>query len=89
MLLTRQDERTVRALRNLRGGSSDFNEFLAWLEHSLAELDSRNRTTIPEALLRQQQGAAQVIAELVDAVQGKQQSQAIERVRQRPTGGLA
>lgn len=85
-MLSAPDERTVRALRNLRG-SQDFDEFKAWLEHSLNELQTRARTTLPEPLLRQQQGAAQVIAELVDYAQGKQ-VRAIERVRPTPGPGL-
>lgn len=45
---------------------------MVWLEHSLVELDRAKRMTIPADLLRQQQGAAQAVAELIAYAQGKQ-----------------
>jgi hypothetical protein len=68
-MLKRPDDRTVRALKAMRA-DADFNEFLAWLEHSLNELDRAKRATMDGVLLRQQQGGAQVIAEIVDYARG-------------------
>lgn len=63
-MLKQPDERTKAAFRRLRS-DTDFIQILDWLEHSIAELDQTKRMTIPEPLLRQQQGACQAVAEIV------------------------
>jgi len=65
MMLTRPDDRTKAALQRLRF-DADFVFIVEWLGHSLAELDQTKRLTIDSVLLRQQQGAAQTLAELVE-----------------------
>ena len=70
-MLTKPDERTLKALMRLRP-DADFHEFLAWIEYSLAELDRHNRSTVDGVQLRQQQGAAMALSEIVARAQGKQ-----------------
>jgi hypothetical protein len=72
MLLSRPDDRTKAALARLRG-DSDFHEILAWLQGALFNLDQQKRVTSDGVLLRQQQGAAQAIAELVDHANGNKE----------------
>lgn len=69
-MLERADDRVLQAFRRLQG-DSDFQDLIAWLEASLRALDKRSRSTVDEAALRQQQGAAQVLAEIVERSQGK------------------
>ena len=69
MFLQRPDDRTKRALARLRM-DSDFQEIMAWLQHSLNELDRVKRITSDGVLLRQQQGASTAIAELSEYVSG-------------------
>ena len=83
-MLKRPDERTKAALRHL-SLDSDFHEVIAWLQISLAEMDQAKRITSDGVLLRQQQGAAQAIAELVAYAEGRNEK-AIAAV---PTAGLA
>lgn len=44
---------------------------MGWLEYSLHELDQTKRLTTDGVQLRMQQGAAQAIAEIVEAVRGR------------------
>lgn len=64
-MLRRPDLRTQEALKRLRT-DPDFAEIRAWLTVSLADIDQKMRSTGDAVLLRQQQGAAQVIAEAVE-----------------------
>jgi hypothetical protein len=62
--LKRPDERTLAALKRLRG-DTDSIEVMAWLQTALAELDERNRTLTDPVLLHQGQGAAQVLSAIL------------------------
>lgn len=85
-MLTRPDEKTKAALLRLMRGNADFMEVLVWLEYSVNELDRIKRTTTDSVLLRQQQGAAQAIAEVVDTARGKTKAIAATP-RQHPQAG--
>jgi hypothetical protein len=69
-MLSRPDERTIQALKRLRL-DSDFQEILAWLEHSLVELDHKNRGMMDAVVMRQTQGAAQVLDAIISRATGK------------------
>lgn len=75
-MLRRPDDRTTQALRRLRV-DADFHEFMAWIEHSLNELDHASRSTMDAVTLRQQQGASQALAEIVARAQGRDPARAI------------
>jgi len=72
MLISRPDDRTKAALARLRN-DGDFQEFLAWLQGALFDLDRQKRFTSDGVLLRHQQGAAQAIAELVEHAHGNKE----------------
>jgi len=72
MLISRPDDRTKAALARLRS-DGDFQEFLAWLQGALFDLDRQKRVTSDGVLLRHQQGGAQAIAELVDYAHGSKE----------------
>ncbi|MDH4172169.1 MAG: hypothetical protein OEW90_00890 [Betaproteobacteria bacterium] len=70
------DARVVKALARLRG-DPDFMQVLAWLEHSVQELDRAKRVTADAVVLRMQQGAAKAVAEFVDHGNGVNKATAI------------
>jgi hypothetical protein len=69
-------ERVQKAFSRLRG-DADFMQVLAWLEHSLNELDRAKRVTTDGILLRMQQGAAKSVAEIVNHANGVTRATAI------------
>lgn len=77
-MLARPDERTQQALKRL-SGDPDGQAIIAWLEHSLRELDRANRATMDSVVLRQTQGAAFLLAEIVDRASGSYQAGAVVR----------
>lgn len=60
-----------QALNRLRS-DRDFQELVAYVEHSLAELDAAARVQMDAVILRQQQGAAMALAEFIERAQGKE-----------------
>lgn len=72
--LQKPDDLTVAALRRLSAGNSDFERAYTWLAQSVAALDELNRTTMDAVQLRQNQGAAAVLAEFLDEVAGREAS---------------
>lgn len=83
MMISRPDDRTKAAFARLRG-DSDFQEVLAWLQGALFDLDQRKRSTSDGVLLRQQQGAALAIAELVEYAHGSKERAIAFAERQSP-----
>lgn len=64
------DEVTAAAIKRLRS-DSDFEHVTDWLSRALQEQDQANRPMIDSVALRQGQGAAVVLAQLIDAFTGK------------------
>jgi hypothetical protein len=85
-MLAPPDDRTNEALRRL-APDSDFQEFMAWIVHSLHEIDRVSRSTMDGAVLRQQQGGAQALAEIVERVAGRAKARAI--VAAKPHSGMS
>lgn len=67
-MLLKHDPEVDQTLRRLRH-TPDFQQFLAWVEHQRNEIADRCVYTTEEPRLRQFQGAAQVLRELVHAMQ--------------------
>jgi hypothetical protein len=64
----------IAALSSLEG-TPDFEAFVDWLEDSLADLMNDNCRTKDEVLVRWQQGACQVLNELVMKARSARQVQ--------------
>lgn len=76
--LLKPDDRTQAALKRSRP-DADFQEISAWLEASLNALDKTKRSTMDAVLLRHQQGAALLLAEIVEHVYGRPPQRALSR----------
>jgi hypothetical protein len=63
-MLNKPDQRVLSALAALED-DHNFSAVLEWMEGSLSELDAATRTTKDEVLTRWNQGAAQVLADLI------------------------
>lgn len=81
--LDRPDDLAAAALRRLAKGNPDFERVFHWLGQSLATLDERNRLTVDGVLLRQNQGAAAVLAEFLDAAVGREAASAAQALNTR------
>jgi hypothetical protein len=67
-------DRAFAALRS----DPDFLTILAFIEHSVSELDRSNRAQNDDVTLRQQQGAAQALAEFVERARGVNRARATD-----------
>ena len=67
------EQKTVDAAMRV-GRDRDGMEFLAFLEYSVHELDQANRLEKDPVLMRQRQGAAQAIAEILELAAGRTQA---------------
>lgn len=56
-------------------GNADFEVFAVWLEESLTELRTFSSHTKDEVVLRWQQGASQVLDDLVSKIRSARQTQ--------------
>jgi hypothetical protein len=81
--LDRPDDLTVAALKRLAKGNPDFERVFHWLGQSLSTLDEHNRLTVDGVLLRQNQGAAAVLAEFLDAIYGREGAGAAQALNTR------
>ena len=63
--LKNPDKRTLYCLHKLRM-SEDWKTVREWLEDSLSQLRQRNDVEMEEWVFRQNQGACQVLADLLD-----------------------
>lgn len=69
-MLCKPDERVKDAFKRL-APDADFSQIMAWLEFSLAELDQANRSQMDGVVMRQTQGGAQAIDEILGMVRGR------------------
>ena len=76
-MLTKPNEKQLRALRNLRL-SQDFEDVREWLQQALAQTRRETDREANEVQLRWNQGAAQVMADLLHYAE-----HASEKLRQR------
>lgn len=69
-LITQPDDVTAQSLKRL-AADSDFQRFAEYLRRALADRDKHNRPLVDGVQLRMGQGAAQTLAEIIGAVEGK------------------
>lgn len=85
-MLRPPNEPVKRALARLRVGDKDFAVVLEYLGSELEHLDTQNRRTVDPVLLRQQQGAAHLLATFIGAAQGKPHLASVRPTEHRASG---
>jgi lipase chaperone LimK len=81
-MLTNPDERQITAIASLRG-DPDWQVVMEWLQDSMKTLMHDMCETQDNAILRQQQGAAQVLTFVLDLNEGA--GDIAHRMRQKQT----
>ena len=73
MILKQSPDRVIAALSSLEG-NTEFEVVMGWLEESRADLHVASMHTKDEVVLRWQQGASQVLDDLIRKVRSSRQA---------------
>jgi len=73
-MLKQSPDRVISALSSLEG-NTEFEVVMGWLEESRADLHAASLHTKDEVVLRWQQGAGQLLDDLIQKVRSSRQTQ--------------
>lgn len=85
MLIVRPDDLVTAALKRMRA-EPDGQRVLRWLQANVEAFDQQNRVMIDAVQLRQGQGAASTLAEIIAVAEGKASMGALTDTRKSRAG---